>query len=50
MAVVTVINKGATRDPLLMHLVRCLFFYSAHYRFTLSAVHLPGSSNSGADA
>ncbi len=50
MAVVTVINKGTARDLILMHLIRCLFFYSAHYRFALSAVHLPGKLNSGAGA
>ena len=50
MAVVTIINTGAARDHLLMHLIRCLFFYSAHYQFTISAVHLPGRDNRGADA
>lgn len=49
-AVVTVINMGTARDPLLMHMLRCLFFYAAHYNFSVSASHLPGRLNTGADA
>ncbi len=49
-AVVAVINSGTAKDPLLMHLLRCLFFYAAHYKFTLSARHLPGKEHTGADA
>ena len=49
-AVVTVINTGTARDPLLMHMLRCLFFYMAHYSFTISASHIPGKDNIGADA
>ncbi len=49
-AVVIVINSGTAKDPLLMHLMRCLFFYAAHYKFVDSAHHLPGKDNSGEDA
>ncbi len=49
-AVAAVINSGTAKDPLLMHLMRCLFFYAAHYKFVVSAHHLSGKDNSGADA
>ena len=49
-AVVTVVNTGSTRDPLLMHMLRCLFFYAAHCKFSVSTSHLPGKQNIGADA
>ena len=37
------------RDPLMMHLVRCLFFLEAWFSFELVAVHLPGRENMLAD-
>ena len=49
-AVVNVINKAAAADPNLMHLLRCLHFFMAHYCFAINAVHLPGSQNTAADA
>ena len=49
-AVVMVINTGWCRDKHLMHLMRCLFFCAAHFRFYLSARHIPGALNSKADA
>ena len=49
-AVVAVINKGSCRDQSLMHLMRCLTFYAAVFNFSISAVHLPGSQNTAADA
>ena len=49
--VVTVVNTGSARDPLLiMHMLRCLFFYAAYYKFSVSASHPPGKQNIGADA
>ena len=48
--VVTVVNTGTARDPLLMHMLRCLFFYAAYYAFMISASHIPGKDNTGADA
>ncbi len=33
MAVVAVLKSHTAKDPLLMHLVRCLIFYAAIYRF-----------------
>ena len=35
---------------MLMHLLRCLFFYCAQFSFHLSAEHVPGVLNTAADA
>ena len=50
LAVVSILNKRSARDPLLSHLLRCLFFFSAFYKFHFSAEHIPGTSNTAADA
>ncbi len=50
MAVVAVLNKRTAKDPLLIHYLRCLFFYAAFYKFHYSAAHIPGSLNIAADA
>ena len=50
MAVVAILNTGSAKDSLLMHLLCCLFFYAAHYHFSLSATHLPDRENFGTDA
>ena len=49
-AVVAVINTGSCRDTHLMQMMRCLFFYAAHYHFSLTARHVPGAINTKADA
>lgn len=49
-AVVAVINKGSAKDPAMMHLMRCLSFFAAHYKFSISSIHLPGVHNTAADA
>ena len=49
-AVVTIIQRRRAKHPLLSHLLRCLFFYAATFRFHFSAVHIPGTSNVVADA
>lgn len=49
-AVVDVINAGCCRDSHLMHLLRSLFFITAHYEIAIRAVHLAGRDNSEADA
>ena len=41
MAVVAVLNKRTAKDPLLLHFLRCLYFYAAFYRFHYSAAHIP---------
>lgn len=50
MAVVAVVNSGYSRDPTLMHLLRCLFFMVAHFQLQIKAVHVAGVSNVAADA
>ena len=50
MAVVDLLKTRTSRDPLLMHMLRCLAFYAAYYRFQLTAAHIPGVLNTAADA
>ena len=49
-AVVHIINTGTSKDPTVMCLMRCLYFITAKFDMTLSAVHLAGSANGLADA
>ena len=49
-SVVDVVNSGYSKDAHLMHLLRSLFFITAHLQFSLTAVHIPGADNIGADA
>ena len=50
LAVVEVVNAGYSKDPLLMQMLRCLFFIIAHHNFSLRATHIQGRLNVGADA
>jgi len=50
MAVVDILKTRASRDPVLMHLLRCLVFYAAYHRFQFTAQHVPGVLNTAADA
>ena len=50
LAMVCALSTGAVRDPLLMHLLRCLHFFAAHYHIVLRAQHIAGASNTAADA
>ena len=49
-AVVDVLNLGWAKDGLLMHLLRCVFFISAHFEVTVKAAHIPGRENIAANA
>ena len=49
-AAVAVLNAGYSRDPLIMHLLRSLFFVKAYFDLDLWAVHIPGKDNVVADA
>ena len=49
-AVVIAINSGYSRDSFLMHVLRCIFFFSATFDFNLTAAHIPGCYNTLADA
>lgn len=50
MAVVCALSSGSARDPLLMHLLRCLHFFTAHWQISIEARHIAGASNTAADA
>jgi len=48
-AVVAVMQTRTSRDPNIMHLLRCLSFMEARFEFYLSAEYIPGSQNDLAD-
>ena len=47
--VVTAINKGSYREAVVMHLLRCIWFFVAHFDIRVVAKHLPGKDNVMAD-
>ena len=47
--VVESIQKGASKDKLVMHLLRCLWFFTAYHDICITASHLPGMQNRAAD-
>ena len=49
-AVVVIINKGDSKEPEAMHLVRCLAFLKAKFQFSLVSSHIKGINNELADA
>ena len=48
-AVVAVMRLCSCKDPALMHLLRCMFFFEARFSCKLSAVHISGEHNDRAD-
>ena len=48
-AAVGMLNKGTTKHPLMMTLLRRLFWLSATYNFRLKVYHIPGLTNVVAD-
>jgi len=50
MAVVQALTLGTARDPLLMHMLRCLHFFTATHQIGIVACHMPGIHNTAADA
>ena len=50
LSVVQVVQNLNAVNPFLCNLPRCLYFYSAHYRLTFTAAHIPGVKNVAADA
>ena len=50
MAVVSALTRRSAKDPRLAHLLRCLFFFEAHFGFEHEASHVPGVDNGAADA
>ena len=49
MVVVQTLGRHSPKDPQLAHLLRCLFFFEAHFGFDHEAAHVPGVENTGAD-
>lgn len=49
-AVVAALLSRLARDPVLSHLLCCLFFIEAHFKFVHVAEHVPGRLNRAADA
>ena len=49
LAVVEILKSRSSRDPHLMHLLRCLFFIEATNHFTITPAHIAGAQNSLAD-
>jgi len=47
--VVTAINKGSCREAVVMHLLRCMWFFVAHFDIRVVAEHLAGKDNTIAD-
>ena len=49
LGLVTSINKGSAKPKLVMHLLRCLWFFTAYYDIALTASHILGAVNTAAD-
>ena len=49
-AVVAILKSGRCKDVKVMHLMRSLFFFLAHYNLQVVAQHIPGAENGAADA
>ncbi len=48
-AVVAAISKGTTKEATVMHLLRCLWLFIAHFEISLITRHIPGVTNTAAD-
>ncbi len=48
-AVIAILNSRYSKEPLLMHMLRCLFFIEAQNQFIIRATHLAGAKNDKAD-
>ena len=47
---VSIINKGTSKNPIIMGFLRELFWLSAIFNFRITAMHIPGISNPIADS
>ena len=47
--VVAAIRKGSAREPLVMHLLRTLWFFVAHFDISINIEHVAGVHNGVAD-
>ena len=48
-SVIAALQKGSARDTTVMHLLRCLWFFVAHYNIVLMSEHIAGVNNCTAD-
>ena len=48
-SLVDAINKGLSKELMVMHLLQCLWFLSAFFEVKLTASHIPGVANTAAD-
>ena len=48
-SLVDAINKGSSKDEMVMHLLRCLWFFTAIFNIRITATHIPGVTNTAAD-
>ena len=46
---VEAINKDTSKDPMVMHLQRCLWFFQALFNISIRVSHIPGVLNISAD-
>lgn len=49
LSLVEAINKGRSKDVMVMHLLRCLWFFQALFDISIHVSHIPGVQNSAAD-
>lgn len=47
--VVAAVKKGSAREPLVMHLLRTLWFFVAHFDLSINIEHIAGTHNGVAD-
>jgi len=47
--VVVSVNKGSSKEPMTMHLLRCLWFFSTYFGITVTVSHIPGVVNVAID-
>jgi len=48
-SVVDSISKESSKEPVIMHLLQCLWFFSAYFDIRVTASHIPGVVNIAAD-
>ena len=49
LSLVKAINKGSAKPAIVMHFLRCLWFFNAYYDIALTASHIPVAANTLAD-
>ena len=48
-SLVDAISKGSSRESMVMHLLRCLWFFTAMHDTHITVSHIPGAPNTSAD-